>query len=66
MWKGGDEEAYLDIFGIASRATSPWQSEVDGYYAHPHTVAEMKRTNRPIDRVAFLFESGPAAPILSA
>ena len=39
-------EAYLDIFGVAPRGSSPWETELQGFYAGPHTVAEMKRTNQ--------------------
>lgn len=49
LWKSEDMEAYLDVFGVAPRASSPWQTEVRGYYASPHTVAEMKRTDRQKD-----------------
>ncbi len=46
-WPG--TEAYLDVFGIAPRARSPWQQEMQPPYAHPHVVADMKRTARPKD-----------------
>lgn len=49
QWKSGETEAYLDVFGVAPRASSPWQSDLRGYYASPHTVAEMKRTDRQKD-----------------
>ncbi len=49
QWKSGDTEAYLDIFGVAPRSSSPWQSDLRGCYASPHTVAEMKRTDRQKD-----------------
>jgi hypothetical protein len=38
-----------DIFGVAPRASSPWEAELQGAYAGLHTVAEMKRTNREKD-----------------
>lgn len=49
VWKTGDAEAYLDVFGLAPRASSPWEAELHGLYADPHTVAEMKRTDRGKD-----------------
>ncbi|MCU0784873.1 MAG: hypothetical protein MUF81_12700 [Verrucomicrobia bacterium] len=49
VWKTGDAEAYLDVFGPAPRASSPWEAELHGLYAGPHTVAEMKRTDRGKD-----------------
>lgn len=48
VWKAG-AEAYLDVFGLAPRASSPWEAELHGLYAGPHTVAEMKRTDRAKD-----------------
>jgi len=48
-WKTKPENACLDIFGIAPRGSSPWQNEIQGFYASRHTVAEMKRTNREKD-----------------
>ncbi len=48
-WKTKPEEACLDIFGIAPRGSSPWENEIQGFYASRHTVAEMKRTNRGKD-----------------
>jgi hypothetical protein len=39
----------LDIFGVAPRGSSPWETEIQGLYASPHTVAEMKRTDREKD-----------------
>lgn len=49
QWNTSDTEAYLDVFGVAPRASSPWESELRGCYAGPHTVAEMKRTDRQKD-----------------
>ncbi len=46
--KSGDG-AYLDVFGVPPRASSPWQNEIDGFYSGRHTVAEMKRTDREKD-----------------
>jgi hypothetical protein len=48
-WRIGGEEACLDVFGIAPRGSTPWESELRGLYASPHTVAEMKRTDRMKD-----------------
>jgi hypothetical protein len=49
VWDAAGAEAYLDIFGVAPRGSSPWEAELHGFYAGPHTVAEMKRTNRDKD-----------------
>ena len=49
VWAVAGAEAYLDIFGVAPRGSSPWEAELQGFYAGPHTVAEMKRTNREKD-----------------
>jgi hypothetical protein len=49
QWRVENAGAYLDVFGVAPRASSPWQSELQGFYAGPHTVAEMKRTDRQKD-----------------
>lgn len=49
FWKARGAEAYLDVFGVAPRGSSPWAAELRGLYAHPHTVAEMKRTDREKD-----------------
>jgi hypothetical protein len=46
-WPG--TEAFLDVFGIAPRARSRWQDEMMPPYAHPHVVADMKRTARDKD-----------------
>lgn len=48
-WRTPDAEAYLDVFGLAPRGSSPWEAELHGSYASQHTVAEMKRTNREKD-----------------
>jgi hypothetical protein len=48
-WAPAGSGAYLDIFGVAPRSSSPWETEIQGFYAGPHTVAEMKRTNRDKD-----------------
>jgi hypothetical protein len=48
-WSLGTEEACLDVFGVAPRASALWQAELMGLYASPHIVAEMKRTDRPRD-----------------
>lgn len=49
LWKMADDAAYLDVFGVAPRATTPWEQELQGLYASQHTVAEMKRTDRDKD-----------------
>ncbi|SPE50800.1 hypothetical protein SBV1_1210002 [Verrucomicrobia bacterium] len=49
VWDTPGVEAYLDIFGVAPRGSSPWEAELQGFYAGPHIVAEMKRTNREKD-----------------
>ncbi len=49
VWLPEGSGAYLDIFGVAPRGSSPWEPEIQGFYAGPHTVAEMKRTNREKD-----------------
>ncbi len=46
VWKRGDAEAYLDVFCVAPRGSTRWEQELAGLYVHPHTVAEMKRTDR--------------------
>lgn len=48
-WKTRPEETCLDVFGIAPRGSSPWESQVSGFYASYNVVAEMKRTNREKD-----------------
>lgn len=49
VWKAEHTEAYLDVFGVAPRSSAPWETELEGFYACRHTVAEMKRTNRERD-----------------
>jgi hypothetical protein len=49
VWKTADDEAYLDVFGVAPRADAPWEKELQGLYASQHIVAEMKRTDRDKD-----------------
>lgn len=49
VWDVAAAEAYLDIFGVAPRGSGRWELDVAGFYAGPHTVAEMKRTNRERD-----------------
>lgn len=48
-WKARGAEAYLDVFGVAPRGSTPWTAELKGLYVSPHTVAEMKRTDREKD-----------------
>jgi hypothetical protein len=48
-WKTEGGDAFLDIFGVAPRASAPWNTELAGLYAGPQLVAEMKRTDRPKD-----------------
>ncbi len=49
QWTSAEAEAYLDVFGVAPRASSAWERDVRGFYAGLHTVAEMKRTDRQKD-----------------
>ena len=50
FWELPDEDgAYLDVFGVPPRASSPWQDEIEGFYSGRHTVAVMKRTDRDKD-----------------
>ncbi len=48
-WGSGTDAVTLDIFGHPPRETAPWGQQMLGLYAGPHTVAEMKRTNRDKD-----------------
>lgn len=48
-WKVPPDEVHLDIFGVAPRASTAWERELDGLYASRRIVAEMKRTNRGKD-----------------
>ena len=48
-WKTKPDETCLDVFGVAPRASTHWEDEIEGIYASRHTVAEMKRTNRDKD-----------------
>jgi len=50
VWDTGDGDgAYLDVFGVPPRASTPWEKEIEGFYSSRHTVAEMKRTDRDKD-----------------
>jgi hypothetical protein len=49
VWRGPNQEAYLDVFAFPPRSTEPWESQIEGFYVAPHIVAEMKRTNRGKD-----------------
>jgi len=49
LWPPAGSGAYLDVFGVAPRSSSRWETEIQGFYANPHTVAEMKRTHRDKD-----------------
>jgi hypothetical protein len=48
-WGAGPDAVTLDVFGHALRESTPWEQGLLGLYAGPHTVAEMKRTNRDKD-----------------
>jgi hypothetical protein len=48
-WVVEPEALTLDVFGHALRESAPWEENLLGLYAGPHTVAEMKRTNRDKD-----------------
>src|SRR5919106_3922185 len=39
MWNTAEGPAYLDVFGLPPRGTDPWELEIQGFYAGPHTVA---------------------------
>jgi hypothetical protein len=49
QWGSGPDPITLDVFGHALRESSPWPQDVFGLYAGPHTVAQMKRTQRDKD-----------------
>src|SRR5438034_6129543 len=49
VWRAPDQEAYLDVFGVAPRASTRWEEDLHGFYSGPHIVAEMKRTDRDKD-----------------
>ncbi len=49
QWKSPGRDAHLDIFSVAPRATTQWESEMRGLLAGMHTVAELKRTDRAKD-----------------
>ena len=49
QWDSKPDVNTLDVFGHALRESSPWPQDVFGLYAGPHTVAQMKRTNRDKD-----------------
>jgi hypothetical protein len=48
-WLTKPMPAKLDVFGHALRESSPWTEELFGLYASPHTVADMKKTDRGKD-----------------
>lgn len=48
-WDLGEAAAYLDVFSVAPRASSEWTIEGAAALTGMHTVAEMKRTDRPKD-----------------
>ena len=49
QWGTGTDAITLDVFGHASRESSPWQDDISGLYASENVVAEMKRTDRDKD-----------------
>jgi hypothetical protein len=49
VWQSDADEAYLDVFGVPPRGSSPWEEQMRGIYASPQIVGEMKRTNRMKD-----------------
>jgi hypothetical protein len=49
QWDSQPDVTTLDVFGHALRESSPWPQDIFGLYAGPHTVAQMKRTNRDKD-----------------
>jgi hypothetical protein len=63
VWNVGQAEAYLDVFGVAPRGSSPWEAELEGFYACRHTVAEMKRTNQHQTRVRCAEKYLPVNPL---
>lgn len=48
-WLTAPALAHLDVFGVAPRGSSPWSAGLRGLFVHPHTVGEMKRTDRQKD-----------------
>ena len=49
-WKlAPGDEVCLDVFGVALRAATPWNDEIEGLYTSRRVVAAMKRTNRAKD-----------------
>lgn len=48
-WPTAPTPAHLDVFGVAPRGSSPWSAGLRGLFVHPHTVGEMKRTDRQKD-----------------
>ncbi len=48
-WKTHGEETCLDVFGVAPRGSARWDADMEGFYAGPQIVGEMKRTNREKD-----------------
>ena len=48
-WDLGDAAAYLDVFGVAPRASSFWITEAARTLTGMRIVAELKRTDRPKD-----------------
>ena len=48
-WPTRPAPAHLDVFGVAPRGSSPWAADFRGWFVHPHTVGEMKRTDRQKD-----------------
>ncbi len=48
-WPTTPAPAHLDVFGVAPRGSTPWTADFRGLFVHPHTVGEMKRTDRQKD-----------------
>ena len=46
-WDLGETAAYLDVFGVAPRASSEWMTEGAGTLTGMHTVAEMSAPTEP-------------------